>query len=361
MSQSEKSPVISSEYIKVLKGTLLAALAGMTVQGCSRVDGNGAAPLPTGPDVEMNLPTPKKAAEGSFVPKIVVTEVALGEPIVTIGGSNAEEGSKNASESEEVPILIIIDETEQPKQNQELNVPPTGQPGEPTASIPVLPTEQQIQVPSQEFSSLEPERLKDVAKKMEQGVADDEIIEQGRTVQVYSTKLNNGMSFVLVKENVDKQWDGKQSSVVFYDKAAQYVAYNTVKFGTRYLNDGTQELRFGKGKSSAIIRNAYMTPDPSGVSVLLSSREVKDSVDFLTGNKSISIYQQREETDPVTYQQTINIGGYVDRPTDFMREWDWLLDQSSGKHIYSIDLQPDGTFKEGSKSSVEINPTHNLE
>ncbi len=361
MSQTEKSPISSKEYIKVLKGTLLAALAGITVQGCSRVDGDAATSLPTAPSVEMNVPTPKKAAEGGFVPKITFTEAAPEEPIVTIGGMAAGEQTTSASESENIPITIILDGPVQPEQNQGLDTPPLTQQGEPTASIPVLPTEQQIQAPSQEFSSLEPERLKDVAKKLEQGTADDEIIEQGRKVQVYSTRLNNGMSFVLVKENVDKKWDSKQSSVVFYDKAAQYVAYNTVKFGTRYLNDGTQELRFGKGKSSAIIRNAYMTPDPSGVSVLLSSREIKDSVDFLTGNKSISIYQQREETNPITLQQTMNIGGYVDKPIEFMREWDWLLDQSSGKHIYSLDRQFDGTFKEGSKSSVEINPTHNLE
>ena len=213
----------------------------------------------------------------------------------------------------------------------------------------------------EDFPSFEPERLKDVVKNVEKGPADDEIIEQGRMVQIYSAPLKNGMTLVLVKERITKEWDGKQSTVAFYDSAQQYVAYNTVTFGKRFLPDGTQELRFGKGKPSAIVRNAYLASDPSRVSVLLSSREVDDSIDFLTRNGGLSVYQHREETDPVTNQKTVNIGASVISKTIFMNELEWLLDQSSKEHIYSLDLQSNGKFKKSSESVVEINPTKNLD
>ncbi|MEK7648308.1 MAG: hypothetical protein AAB400_00130 [Patescibacteria group bacterium] len=362
MSKTEQGPSSSREYIKVLKGTFLAALTGLTVQGCSRVDGNTSVPLPTGPAIETKQPVQNTSESGGFVPNIIVTEAEPEAPVITIGGSAASK--ETIGPSEEVPITIILDggepmPTSTPQsENPALTVSfdgTTTSPIETQASVSAVPALQA------EFSSLEPERLKDVAKKIEQGTADDEIVENGRIVQIYSTKLKNAMSLVLVKETVDKQWDGTQSSVVFYDKTNGYVAYNTVAFGKRYLGNDAYELRFGKGKSSAIVRNAYVTPDVSGVSVLLSSREVEDSVNFLTRNKSISIYQQRQETDPVTDQRTVNIGGYVEKQNEFMREWEWLLDQSSGKHIYSLDVQPDGTFKEASKSSVEVNPTKNLD
>ena len=353
---------MQKEYMRVIKGTLLAVLAGLTVQGCKRVgDGEGVAPLPTGAQIDTRQQAAGKT-EGGLVPKIIVTEAAPEEPIVTILGPSSTE---KASGSEPVSVSITLDGGEQtlssPPQSERppLTISfdgPTDSPiqaGDATASG--MPTQQE------DFPSFEPERLKDVAKNAEKGPADDEIIEQGRTVQIYSAPLKNGMTLVLVKEHITKEWDGKQSTVAFHDSEYDYVAYNTVVFGKRFLPNGTQELRFGKGKPSAIVRNAYLASDPSRVSVLLSSREVDDSIDFLTRNGGLSVYQHREETDPVTNQKTVNIGASVISKTIFMNELEWLLDQSSKEHIYSLDLQSNGKFKKSSESVVEINPTKNLD
>ncbi len=337
MLKTEKGPIQSQQYIKVLKGALLAALTGVTIQGCTRTDGS--APLPTGASIETVTPAIREEG-GKLSPQVIVTESELGDPIVTIG---EKDSTKKSTTPEEVSVSIVLDGDEQPSLEKQS---PSNSGSQGT-----------------EFSSLEPERLKDVIKSMEKNEADDAIVEDGRTVQIYSTKLKNGTTFINVKETVQHDWDSMQSNVVFYDKGARYVAYNTVQFGTHYLGeDMKQELRFGKGKTSAIVRNAYVTSDPSKVSVLLSSRRVDDSLGFLTRNGDVSIIHQREENDPITSQRTTNIGGYVESTNDFLHEWEWLLDQSKSNHVYGVGYQSNGRFtRESIGDPLEINPSGNIE
>lgn len=362
MTRIDSAPQQSKEYIKVLQGTLLAVLSGIVVQGCSRVDSGVASGIPTSPSFSMDprqTIATKQAEKTGIAPKIIFQEAAPEEPIVTIMGPDTA-ATKSAGE-EEVPISIILDgPTEEATQSQKPTLtvsfdgPTTMQPGE---------TLQQSnpEQPPVEFSTLEPERLKDIIKKVEKGPADDEIYENGRRVEVYSAPLKNGLSLIHVKESVGSHWDAAQSNVIFYDKNNQYVAYNTVQFGKRTLNDGTQEIRFGKGKSSAIIRNAYVTQDPSGVSVLLTTRNIDESLDILSRSRYVSIKNSREEMDPVTFQRTANIGGYVANTIGFLREWEWQLDESGGNRVYSVGRQSDGKFRrESIGDPVEINPSDNM-
>lgn len=313
-------------------------LAGITVQGCQRADSVGASQIvPTSPKIE----TTQQANTQSDI------------------GSSSE-----ASSSEMVPVSIIIDGEENPSATSTASAKPslTVYFDAPIAS-PIEQATQSTEMPSQnvEAMPLQPETIKDIVKKIEKGTPDDEIIEDGRTVQMYSTPLKNGMSLILAKETIQKNWNEDQSNVVFYDRGTEYVAYNTVQFARRYIDGNAAELRFGKGRSSAIIRNAYMTPDPSQVSVLLTSRHLDDSLDYLARNKTISLYQQSEGTDPVTLQRVINSGGRVLDTTGFLREWEWLLDQEQGNYVYSIGRQSDGRFKRESVGDpVEINPSSNI-
>lgn len=345
------------EYYKALKGTLLAVLTGVTVQGCTRVGSEASSIIPTSPAIETNQ-TEAQSKTG-IVPRIIIKEGAPEEPIITIMGP--EPSASSSAQQEEVPVTILIDGP------AEMPSPPDGSLSlsenqtTPEATVSEGSTPHP-DIPDEVFTSLEPEKLSQTIKRIERGIADDEISENGRQVEIYSSPLKNGMSVVLVKETIQKYWPETQSSVVFNDEGTFYVAYNTVKFGTRMRGDGIQELRFGKDKSSAIVRNAYVTTDPSKVSVLLSTRRVDDSWQFLANNGALSIYQNREETDPVTLQKTINIGGYVVDQQKWMREREYLLDQSESNRIYSIGRQSDGRFRRESLGDpLEINPTKNLE
>lgn len=352
------------EYFKPIKGTLLAIVAGTTVQACTRVGSEASTGLPTGPAIETTRSAVK--ADGGVVPKIIIKEGAPEEPVITIMGPEPQ-GTPSAQQ--EVPVTITLDgPTQSPTQEQSKFTTPFDEPaGLPNKNPSTQPaTESQGSSPHPEISddafvSLEPEKLANVIKKIEQGSADDEISENGRHVEIYSSPLKNGMSVVLVKETIQKNWPEMQSSVVFYDENVRYVAYNTVQFGTHARPDGVQELRFGKGKSSAVVRNAYVTLDPSNVSVLLSTRRLDDSWGFLANKGAVSIYQNREEINPVTLQKTINVGAYVVDPQKWMSEQEWLLDQAESNHIYSVGRQSDGHFRrESIGDPLEINPSKNL-
>ena len=106
----ERGPIPQKEYMRVIKGTLLAVLAGLTVQGCKRVgDGEGVAPLPTGAQIDARQQTTGNT-EGGLVPKIIVTETAPEEPIITIMGPSSTE---KASDSEPVTVSITLDDGKQ--------------------------------------------------------------------------------------------------------------------------------------------------------------------------------------------------------------------------------------------------------
>lgn len=322
--QIEQSPLTTPEiYIKRIKGTLLAGFAATSIQAC-------------GPESRIATPdttfgsttaTDQKENRGQMNPNITIVEEEL-NPIITIGVATDTVSKTEEATKSEKPTLTVRWGDEMPGQASV------------SAELFPRPTPVTIETPR------DIKTLKERIEELEKTIPDERIEENGRTIEVFHTPEG----IIDVKQTIAKTWNGNSASVLFYDTMKNYLAQNGVSFTQRaHYEIGSehpiQELKFDKGKSTAVVRSIYVSYDPSKVRILTVPYDLENSLYNLSGQDIIDIVQKRDDVQEHTGRRIGNIGAYVMDTNAFLQRFFELSSYINDRGAYLIGYQKDKKFR----------------